>query len=68
MVKIVPLVTFEATREGAKDPHDEWRFERGKIYELIGYTENLFNPKLTYLYLGDWDHCYLVERKDIKIL
>lgn len=65
MVKIVPLVTFEVTREGSDD---EWRFDRGQEYELIGITDNLFNSDLVYLYLGDWDHCYLVEKKDIHIL
>ena len=65
MIKITPLRTFEVTREEADD---EWRFDRGKIYELIGLTDNMFNSNLVYLYLGDLDHCYLVERKDIKIL
>ena len=66
MVKIVPLVTFEVSQEGVKDK--EWRFERGQVYELIGMTDNMFNPDLVFLYLGDWDHCYLVEKKDIHIL
>ena len=67
MVKIIPLVTFEVLREDSNGD-DEWRFERGHIYELLGFTENLFNSNLLYLYLGDLSHCYLVEKKDIKIL
>lgn len=66
MVQIVPIRTFEVLREGF--PKEHWRFQRGQIYELIGISDNLFDSDLCYLYLGDWDHCYLVEKKDIKIL
>jgi len=67
MVEIVPLVSFEAKREESNG-EDEWRFERGNTYKLLGITDNMFDKDLIYLYLGDLDHCYLVEKKDIKIL
>jgi hypothetical protein len=67
MIKIIPLVTFDVSRENyACD--EAWRFQRGQEYEILGITDNMFNSNLTYLYLGDLDHCYLVEKKDIKIL
>ena len=69
MAKIIVNRTFEVFREGCiGEEGEEWRFERGSTYELVGMTENMFNPNLIYLYLGDFDHCYLVEKKDIIIL